>query len=405
MNVDDFLAEQIGEGRFDSRGAFTLDLANAAERLTRFKLPSSSHYLLKMLQLADRLGATQVDITMERFRTVLHFRAPRGESVTDIDAIYQAFSDPLKVEQPKMRDLVSALFGCLGETTLEVLWSASFGHRGRRVKIRDHQFTAETYELSRLLEPGQQPYAFTLSILHPKNWKFWETPRRFVEARQLLTQACALSPIKIFVDRREVFRYDSNLFVTHRRREGSTSGTVTLKPYHIASYHLASRTAGSFAITRPALANYLVRDQHFNVWGAGNRVTNTLTPDGTSSPAWIIQFQLDGSNISMRSTEKRVHCRALIAYDELEASNKGPFRLTIVRRGVILMSENVPNWAQKCPEWHGCHLMIANDTLPTDLTGFQVIQDTEFKTLLESHIPLLENAKEFFAQGRHLVSL
>ena len=56
LTLDDFLQGLGAEGRRDSTGHFTMDLAKAAEKLRQFQLPDPYFYCLKWLQaaVADR---------------------------------------------------------------------------------------------------------------------------------------------------------------------------------------------------------------------------------------------------------------------------------------------------------------------------------------------------------------
>lgn len=62
LDVDNLLASMAREGRVDSSGAFTIDLATAQAKLAKFTLPDSRAYILKMVQAAVAGRATELHL-------------------------------------------------------------------------------------------------------------------------------------------------------------------------------------------------------------------------------------------------------------------------------------------------------------------------------------------------------
>ncbi len=401
--LDSFLAGQQAEGKHDSEGVFTVDLAEAAERLVTFRLPSEHHYLLKLVQLATRIGAPILRIKMESFRTSLYFRARSLHGLGQSRALAQAFLSPLEVSDPALSDLVSALWGALGESTLEVGWTVSQGYKGRHVLLKDHKFRVEEFQIETPLSGDELPCAFTFSVVRRKTWRFWTHSRRNADAYRLLVTHCSLSRTELIVDGRPLQKAEGSFFTAHRRfsRYGEPARAT---PYHTAYYRLDSSPGSGLKMGRPTLAQYVVRNHHFNLWVSGLRTNNSLLPDGISSPAWMLQFRDPaGDDLSLREVGKIVRCRFLLAFDEQAANNKEELRLTLVRQSVLLQRA-APQAPVFDPEpWYGCHLVLDDDTLGTDLTGFQIIEDQRLADLLKSLEPEVKAAKAYFAQGRTLV--
>ncbi len=400
MNFEKFLKEQATEGRFDSEGAFTLNFEEAAERLAAFRLPSPQHYLLKVVQVASRLGATSMRVRLERFRTSIHFRASKAGAVTDFESITRAFLAPLEVEDPILADLASALWGAQSETTQEVLWSFSQGYRGRRVFIKDRVFRTEEFQIEVPIPDGEPPCAFHLSVIHRKSWQFWTHSRRNADALVLMSQSCLFSRVTLFVDGRVLERADGS-YPTNHRRKSYYGGAPHADPYQNILYELVEDEG--YQTGRPGLAQYVVREKHYNLWASGTRLGNTMKPDGISSPSWMLQFHSQGRNLSMREVSKFPRCRLVLAYDEKEAKEKIPLRLTIVRQSVLMERQTSPEWGKGIEKWHGCHLLLDDDTLATDLTGFQVIEDENLLRLLKSLESRLDWLKAYFEEGKALV--
>ncbi len=401
MNFEEFLKEQVSQGHLDSEGVFTLNFAEAAERLAAFRLPSEQHYLLKVVQVASRLEADSMKVKLERFRTSIHFRAAHGGAVTQFEAITRAFLAPLEVEDPVLADLAAALWGCQSATTQEILWSFSQGYRGRRVFIKDRVFRTEEFTIERPIEPSLPPCAFTLSVTHNRSWKFWEHSKRNADALTLLLRGCAFSRVNIVVDGLKLERADGKYPTSHRRLSAYHASSA--RPYHNILYELASQDG--FESGRPGLAQYVVRERHFNLWASGTRVSNTMVPDGVSSPSWMLQFRQDGEDLSMRHVAKFLRCRLILAFDEEDAKEKIPLKLTVVRQSVLMENQPSATWGEGLEKWCGCHLILDDDTLSTDLTGFQVVEDASLIGLLRSLETRLDWAKAYLQQGRELVGL
>ena len=399
--LDGYLSQQAQEGHHDSAGSFTLDLSKAASRLEDFALPSSHHYLLKIVQIASQLGAQEMRFKMEKFRTSVHFRAPVGGSVTNSEQIYRAFADPLNVQDSLMSDLISALLGSLTKDVLEILWSYSEGHRGRRVKIKERHFEAKDFVLSRPLEEGDFPCAFTLSVLHPKSWQFWKPSTRQLDATGVIEAATKLSRLTIFVDGRQLETAASSFTTHHRLSEDLSLFGAAAAAYHSLHYETSIECANSFRLSRPNHANYLVRNGSTNVWATGIRPSNSLKPDGISSPSWFVQFGQKDEYLSLRQVSKRTLCQAVVGYDA-EATGKS-LRLVIVRNSVIVFDETPKVFQDRLGAWDGALLIIADNTLETDLTGFQVTTDEPFLELINRSKPLLERAKKHWETNRAMV--
>jgi len=410
MSLESYLTDQSSEGTLESKGSFTLDLSKAADKLAAFALPSESHYLLKMVQVAHHLRAEEIKVVVERYRTVVRFRAPTGGTITDSESIFKAFADPLEVQDPVMVDLVSCLVGTITDQNLETLWSFSVGHSGRRVFIdKNRRFTVEDFTLSHPLDSDDHPCSFTLSVLHPRTWKFWEGGKRRASAAKVLEDGCRFSAAKILLDNRELEASPSWVVNSHLRRryfERELGYWVhTSKAASNILYRMPGPTQPRFSILRPSLSAYVIREEHMNLWSQGTRVNNTLSPDGMSSAAWMLQFRQDGENISMRYAPKRVPCDAVLALHTTGEGSETPLRLKIVRQGVVVLEEQLDDLEEEFEVYRGCTLIFADHELETDLTGFQVMRDGAFVEKVKSFSPLLPCARSYIEDGLKLLSV
>ena len=413
MNLDKFLEDQAADGSHDSAGSFTLDLAKAADKLAAFALPSHSHYLLKFVQVAHHLRADHIKIRIERYRTVVRFKAPTGGDITDSEAIYRAFCDPLVVEDPVMIDLVSGLIGTITEENLETLWSYSEGHAGRRVFINaERRFSIVDFNLSQPKAEDDHPFSFTLSVLHPRTWKFWLGGRRRAAAAKVLSDNCSYSGVKITVDTRELDIEPSSKLIAHTGRrvkyytvEGFDHYVSQPDPASNILYEMADDKVQRFSIMRPSLSAYVVREESKNLWAQGTRVNNSLIPDGESSAAWSLQFLQDGKDVSMRYAPKRVPCTACLAFHHEGDYATNPLRVKLIRSGVTVLEQSLDDWDDELKAFRGCTLVFSDHTLETDLTGLQVIQNDAFLQKIQSYEHLVHKAKQYFAEARPLLTM
>lgn len=408
MELDQYIRSQASEGSLESEGRqFTLDLARAADKLAAFALPSQSHYLLKIVQVAHHLRADTVAVKIERYRTVVRFRAPRGGVITDSESIYRSFADPLAVKDPVMVDFISGLIGTITEQNLETLWSYSVGHKGRRVFInRERRFSIEDFVLSKPLDEDDYPFAFTLSVLHPRSWKFWQGARRRAEAATVLENNCRFSGVKLLIDNRELplhhsFQLNSHLTVSGWNRHGHYERNC--HPADVILYDIASTDEMRCGILRPSMSAYVVRADHINLWVSAIRANNTLKPDGSSSAAWMLQFVEDGRNISMRFAPKRVPLRACLCVNLLGEGAEQPLRIKVVRAGVTVLEQTMDQESDRFKAFKGCILLFSDQDLETDLTGFQVIQNEAFLQKIDTYQPLVFRAKKYFDDGKSLI--
>ena len=410
--LQSFLSEQASEGEHQDEGGFTLDLAKAADKLAAFALPSHSHYLLKLIQVAHHLLAEQVEVRIESHRTVLRFHAPLGGSITDPEAVYRAFCDPLEIKDPLLKELVSGLIGTIDEKNLESLWSFSEGHHGRRVFInKERRFSIEKFTLSKPRDPDLPRYTYTLSVLHPKSWKFWVGGKRRAEAAKLLEEQCIFCGMRVKLDGRELPVAPTSLLNAHlTARIAQDLGYQTFyTTSHLAStnvlYQLAGNNEQCFNLLRPSLSAYVVREGNLNLWAQGTRVNNTLPPDGVSSMAWMLQFVNDRESLSMRHVPKRVPCKAVLMLNRGTRAEEYPLRVKVVRSGILVLDKSFEEDDPVFDDMKGCVLAFHDNELETDLTGLQVLEDQAFEEKVLGFKKLLPQALAYVERAKPLLSM
>lgn len=408
--MDNFLAQKSAEGDHQGAGSFTLDLAAAADKLTAFALPSHAHYLLKIIQVAQQVQAQEVEIRVERFRTKLRFHAPLGSSITDPESLFQAFCAPLVISDPVLKDLVSGLLGTINENNLETLWSFSHGHSGRRIFIdQKRRFSIEPFTLSKPRDPELPAFTFTLSVLHPKRWKFWKDARRRAEIHKVVTDNCRFCGIKVTLDGKECPLAATHELNSHLTVMKMNDFLGVLRPHPVAAYcvcyDMASNAPYRFSLLRPSLSAFVVRENDLNLWAPGTRVNNTLAPDSLSSAAWMLQFQERDKLLSMRVVPKRVPCRAVLVVNRHPEIEDAPLRLKVVRHGILVLDKLVDEDDRDYEDFKGCVLVMCGHHLATDLTGLQVVENQAFREAVLSHRTLLPAAFAYAERAQALLTM
>ena len=407
MNFERFIEERFLGGTHDSEGQFTVDLRKASDKVAAFALPSDSHYLLKVVQVAHRLRTDEIRVDIGRFRTTLEFR-PIGRQEFEMDRLYTALADPLGTEDPLLIDLVAALYGTLKTDLQEATWEHELGVQGQRLVVdRNRRVHCERYECELSEEPDRARIVFAVSHANP--WMFWKGARHRAESAAVLLQFCRHSAAKIVLDGTDLVIASASEVNSHVQRLSYEPGELTssinfTEPASNILFELAAEDGPALGISRPSLSAYLVRREVMNVWAQGMRVNNTLRPDGQSSAAWMLQFRREGENISMRWARKRDRYSVVLGLNFKNAGSHEPPRFTIVRSGVTLVER-----ALQDPEldeaFRGCHLLIADETMTTDLSGFQYVEDDSFRQRLLSYAPLVAVARDYYEIGREMMNI
>ncbi len=110
--MEDLLGRYRDGGKIESSGAFTLDPKKAIEKLAEFQLPSSYHWILKLIQSLHLSGAKSIDIAAGITGVqVVADASPQGFDTME-DLLAHLLMDPAH-SSPTLRHLAAGLQGCL----------------------------------------------------------------------------------------------------------------------------------------------------------------------------------------------------------------------------------------------------------------------------------------------------
>jgi hypothetical protein len=410
MSLIDFIQDKTSQGSHDSEGSFTLDLSKATEKLAKSALPSEFHYLLKMVQVANRLNAAQIDLRIYRASTTFSFQVRNYTGpLGDPDAVARSLADPLNCDDPATRDLVSALLGTFHPTSLQIHWSIRSAKLWKGLNI-NHKREVRLWQRDGYQIEGLE---FSLELTHKNSWKFWESASRRAETASIVRQHCTFSAGRILIDGQELKPPPSSDLNEHVRELGGGSFNAMTGGFQIGqirvpasniSFDLAQDGEPAVAVLRPSHSSYVVRQDWLNLWAQGTRSSNTLRPDGLSSSAWMLHFRKGKKNVSMRVARKRDRYRAVLVMNIHGAGNSEGLRLKIVRHGVLLLDGQVPSTDSTFEAFRGCVLLMADDTMETDLTGLQLVKNQHYIERILAFEELLKSGLEYFTKAESLVT-
>lgn len=119
IGMEDLLGRYRDAGQMDSTGSFTLDPKKAIEKLSEFSLPTSYHWILKLVQSLHLSGASVIDISAGiNSVKVVSDAVPTGfDSMEDL--LGHLLADPAH-SSPTLRHLAAGLQGSLAVKPREV---------------------------------------------------------------------------------------------------------------------------------------------------------------------------------------------------------------------------------------------------------------------------------------------
>ncbi len=135
IGMEDLLGRYREAGQMDSTGTFTLDPKKAIEKLAEFQLPSSYHWILKLIQSLHLSGASVIDISagINSVRVVSD-AAPTGFHSME-DLLGHLLADPAH-SSPALRHLAAGLQGSLAVRPREVVAALAFSGEVRSYVLR-----------------------------------------------------------------------------------------------------------------------------------------------------------------------------------------------------------------------------------------------------------------------------
>lgn len=395
-SLREYLSSLAGRGTLHSEGQFTVDPARAAQVMGLHAMPSPWHHLLKVVQVANRVGAETLHIQVKRNETRLEFQAPSTAELKE--ASTSALSDTAGAGSSLADDLSLALLGAVGAGNPSASWSLP-----SLLLSLDSGMVA-----SRVSHPETHTCAFTLR--HNDAWRFWRTTQRKVSIKKLLDNKCAFSSTRLWLDGKELPPADASFFNAHLRapvgaRVNIATGVLesanTRVPTTNLLFSLSSPGEPSLALTLPSQEYYTLHNDNMVIFTKALEPDNEVRPDGVEVCAWMLQFVRDGMRVPV---PEQGPFSAVIAFNIHGPGNNHPPRLKIVRHGVLAMDSPLA-LTEELEPFRGCSLLLAHDGFHIDASGFQIVEDDDFVERLLELGSLVDLGHAYFEEAADLVHL
>lgn len=184
MELDKSLDQLRAEGKLDSHGQFTLDLAAQARKLGHSSGADPALCLLKMVQAAVASGAEEIHLTTTRSAIAADFSM---KDPLSLDGILQEDGEHSPAEKYARHALLVAVGISPGEVSL-ACGSKSWSTSGKRVSVA----------------PGT--CRLSLAVVGESWWKQFLSSSQHAHLYKMVTERCAQCPIPVKLDRRSINR-------------------------------------------------------------------------------------------------------------------------------------------------------------------------------------------------------
>ena len=182
--LQSYLSQARGEGKFDSAGTFTIDYAEAREKLATYQFQRPEYYLLKFVQAAVGMKSKALEFRFASDSIEVRFVSPQAKLPPEQFGALVTDKHDAHVEQ-HCRDLALAVCGS-GASTVCFRDTGS----GREVNVRGDSL--DFTELGSLR--GDSKFLFFLGRDHPFK------KSEILNKEKVLKAACQFTPIPISID-------------------------------------------------------------------------------------------------------------------------------------------------------------------------------------------------------------
>lgn len=342
MDIGSFLEQQSAQGVQDSEGDFTVSHTNAARKLARFALPRTYAWVSKLVQGAVGWSCARLEISQQRRFTSFYLPLDLAQLPSETEIVSQMLSGniggtgPLQMFSVGLRAMVE-------QAGLSFLLVSYDGESEPAPVYAGHYFAGRS-ESERLSGRYRSGVGLTLSVAHVPHSaadKSWSAAKEYGrKIAEELNKHCYLSPVPIMLN-----------------------GKVT---------------------------NELLKSERF-------RASDRFRPIDVQgvAPSEILRSLPVPPGFETRTLTLFTHPRKV---ERTQGGNKGPFGAVMlvgfqigrlisdampparkysaihwVRAGVIVDSKPLP-WETRVLS---CQFFISAEDLPTDLTGFQLVESKE----------------------------
>lgn len=201
MQLEEFLAQVRSEGRQESSGQFTIDLARTLEKLREHQLRQPAAYLMRLLQSAVGIGARSLSITIERGRTVASFSLEACGRYGYLQEILEKLGNPFPPDNPAGH-LTRALQSAMALDPPRLRWRLENGEREELL-----EFSGQKLQVTRKLKPDPQagkPSLFRLEFERRWSWMGLLSRGSWSDEHAIIARHGRQAPLRLVIDGRAV---------------------------------------------------------------------------------------------------------------------------------------------------------------------------------------------------------
>jgi hypothetical protein len=334
--LDQFVDRASDVGISDSSGTFTVNPARAREEMRAFQLAQTGSYISKIVQVANRAGAITLHVKITRDKLTASFFT-EDPDLCDPDRVLEALLASHSLPDSPLRHLVVGLNAATADDMREVRWETPNGS----IVLTDQDICKDDTTSDNLVFVARKNRTLTR----------WFLGIVYLEEIEILKNHCWFGPCEISIDERLLVdssrRWDC--FAPDTDQIGISSDTER----HSLLEVLDSGESDHWLFPLPVTAVEKSMDGTL-------RCPQDQIEQLALRPL-LYRGPLDSSRLPAR--------RALSVRPRLD----GDGWLGIVKDGVLL------NPIQMDLGHPGAVLMVSGDSLKTDLSEFQVVQDELFE--------------------------
>jgi hypothetical protein len=330
--LQSYLSQARSEGKFDSAGTFTIDYAEAREKLAAYQFQRPQFYLLKFVQAAVAMKSEAVEFRFAPDSVEVRFVSPKCELPPEQFAALVTDNHEAHSER-YYRDLALAVCGSQAST----ICFRDTGS-GREVNIRGDSL--DFTELGSLR--GDSKFLFFLGRDRPLS----KSEIKVKEA--VIRVGCQFAPLQVSIDGKRINETRSNLSVYEKCLEGR---------HPVFWGEAVKDEEGRSGLGLPAEG----RTAQIQLWDEEGRDVRD------SGEIWV---SLRDRMMTPKPYEKAR--MLLLAAGELE----GPSTLYLVQYGVVISEQKIQTAVP------GLIAVVCVDGHPTDLSGFQLRESDLMKAEL-----------------------
>jgi hypothetical protein len=337
LDLNNLLASMQREGRLDSTGAFTIDLATAQAKLAKFTLPDSRAYILKMVQAAVAGGATELHLDSRSLAVEVRIHGLQLEQ-DGLELLLYRLAESGKSLPGATYHLAVGIQAALGLESKEISIVSRNGTTEKRVLWEPDSISHEVVES---LLPAETILRFTRT-----NRRYWTELLHSIgfrgiyrlvlsgrdgldDEQRLVNDICCQAPLRITINGARVPRLE------HLPNPKSFTGRSGKDYCHIQEI--------VYPVTKSDGRGFLTP------LNARNAVVMNAGPEH--------------SDCRWRDFE----CRQIVGIHPLVPERQ----IMVILDGVLIKRSSAPG--------PGYTALISGHRLTTDLTGFQVVENDRYQ--------------------------